>query len=133
MLDTNIVIDILVPGARSDRAFTLLLDARARGDVVVNAVVLAELHAGGSGHDRIASGLRALAIDVLDLPARSAARAGQAHALYRARGGTRDIILADFLIGAHAAVLEMQLITRDRGFTTYFPELTIIAPEDDLP
>ncbi len=59
-----------------------------------------------------------------------AIRAGQAHRLYRDRGGTRDAILADFLIGAHAAVRRAPLITRDRQrFASYFPELTIIAPE----
>lgn len=37
-----------------------------------------------------------------------------------ARGGARSRVLADFLIGAHAATEAMTLITRDRGYAKHF-------------
>ncbi|EXI78936.1 MAG: hypothetical protein AW11_00063 [Candidatus Accumulibacter regalis] len=39
-------------------------------------------------------------------------------------------VLADFFIGAHAAVSRFPLLTRDtRRYTSYFSEVTLIAPE----
>lgn len=55
-----------------------------------------------------------------------AARAFQA---YRRRGGTRNGVLPDFLMGAQAAALRLPLLTRDRGrYTTSFPDVVPIAP-----
>ena len=56
--------------------------------------------------------------------------AAQAHKTYRRRGGTRAMVLPDFLIGAHAAVKQLPILTRDRRrFDTYFNGLEIVAPD----
>jgi len=65
-----------------------------------------------------------------DISRQAAFRAAQAYKLYRRAGGSRSNVLADFLIGGHAAALEIPLLTRDASrFRTYFPELELIAPQ----
>jgi predicted nucleic acid-binding protein len=48
---------------------------------------------------------------------------------YRRRGGEKRSPLPGFYIGAHAAVSELSLLTRDPArYRTYFAKLTLIAP-----
>ncbi|WP_206664635.1 type II toxin-antitoxin system VapC family toxin [Dankookia rubra] len=55
--------------------------------------------------------------------------AGRVFHAYRCRGGSRTGVLPDFLIGAHAAVAGLPLITRDVArYRSYFPTLDLIAP-----
>jgi predicted nucleic acid-binding protein len=63
------------------------------------------------------------------LPYEAAFAAGKAFLHYRRRGGTRTSPLPDFYIGAHAAVRQYRLLTRDAArYRTYFPTVELIAP-----
>ena len=55
--------------------------------------------------------------------------AGHAYRRYRRQSGTKTGVLPDFFIGAHAAVEDALLLTRDaRRIQTYFPTVGIISP-----
>lgn len=63
------------------------------------------------------------------LPWACAALTARAFALYRQRGGARIRPMPDFYIGAHAAVANLSVLTRDgTGYASYFPRLNLIAP-----
>ena len=48
---------------------------------------------------------------------------------YRSSGGRKTGVLPDFFIGAHAAVANAALITRDATrCRSYFPGITLISP-----
>ena len=54
--------------------------------------------------------------------------AGKAFVRYRREGGTKSNVLADFFMGAHVAVTNYPVLTRDaRRYRTYFPTVKIIA------
>ena len=73
-------------------------------------------------------------LDVYDtlrspMPGSCAALAAAAFGLYRRRGGARQLPLPDFFIGAHAAVANLSVLTRDpAGYATYFPRLAVVGP-----
>jgi predicted nucleic acid-binding protein len=63
------------------------------------------------------------------MTAAAAERAGDAWRAHRGGGGTRDRVIADFLVGAHAAEQADRLLTRDRGFhRAAFSTLLILDP-----
>ena len=67
---------------------------------------------------------------MIQLPRSALFLAGKAFVRYRRQGGTKNNVLADFFIGAHAAVAGHRLMTRDPArYRTYFPTLELIAPD----
>lgn len=130
MVDTNVWVDCI--DARSgwhDWAVEQLQASSEKAPLHVNIVIYTELLV-------LQPDVRALdaMLDVYDtlrspLPWACAALAARAFALYRQRGGARLRPLPDFYIGAHAAVSNLSVLTRDRaGYAGYFPRLALIAP-----
>lgn len=110
-----------------------LTEAAQRGAIVLNAVVLAEIAPRFSRIETLRSALPSMA-SVEQIPSAAAFLAGHAHADYRRAGGTREAVLPDFLIGAHAAISGRPLLTRDpRRIATYIPGAKLIAPDDSDP
>ncbi len=71
----------------------------------------------------------ALGVDYSAMQRGAALGAAQSWKIYRQRGGSRQRMVADFLIGAHACSHSEQLLTRDRGFyRAYFSGLKILRP-----
>jgi predicted nucleic acid-binding protein len=132
LVDTNVLLDLVEGGQWADWSRTALSDAQATGRPFVNQIVRAEAAGHFTSLQEQSEYLADIAIDTVSLDNAGAFRAGQAFRAYRNRGGARTQILADFLIGGHAAALGAALLTRDRQrFATYFPELTLITPETD--
>jgi len=58
--------------------------------------------------------------------------AGKVFQRYRAHGGSRTGVLPDFFIGAHAAVAQLPLLTRDPSrYRSYFSGITLITPDTE--
>ena len=63
------------------------------------------------------------------LPWVCAALAAKAFRLYRERQGLRRSPLPDFYIGAHAAVSNLSVLTRDETpYRSYFPQIRRVCP-----
>ncbi len=130
LVDTSVLIDVLtgdaVWGAWSGDA---LADAMERATLVVNPIVYGELSIGFRTIQALDEALPAAFYRREAIPYAAAFLAAKAIQAYRERGGTRTPPLADFYIGAHAAVAGYQLLTRDLArYRTSFPRLAIIGP-----
>lgn len=132
ILDSNIVIGLLDPLA-PDTLFERIAELRQGHSLCINEIVFAEL---ASGYPDIAEQqamLTSLDLRVERMPIEACHRAGAAFAEYKRRSGSKPRMLPDFLIGAHAVCAGHDLVTRDRrSFASYFPELTIIDPMEDI-
>ncbi len=126
-VDTNVILDVVSDDpVHADRSERLLGDALDAGSLVISEVVYAELVPHFDVRETLDEALGELHIRVVEGGVDGAWLAGRKWAEYRSSGGTRQRLLADFLIGAHAVLRADALLTRDRGFYgTYFPELKI--------
>jgi len=98
-------------------------------ELSINPIIYAEISARFSTSNALDEKLADLGVIVVGIPRRAAFLAGKAYALYRRQGGTKGNVLPDFFIGAHAAVLGCQVLTRDtRRYAAYFPGVRLIAP-----
>lgn len=69
-------------------------------------------------------------LDREPVPYEAAFLAGKSFLAYRRRRGAKRSPLPDFFFGAHAAVAGYRLLTRDASrYRTYFPRLSLIAPD----
>jgi predicted nucleic acid-binding protein len=130
LVDTNIWIDCMDEGsAWHARAIDLVQSCSERAPLHVNLVVYAELLAAHIGPAEVDAVLDVYATRRSALPWHCAFLAAAAFARYRQRGGVRVRPLPDFFIGAHAAVANLRVATRDRaGYASYFPRLVLIEP-----
>ena len=129
MVDSSVLLDVFTEDPQwGDWSHHRLTEAARSGALVLNAVVLAEISPRFSRIESLKQALPSMA-RVDEIPAAAAFLAGHAHAAYRRAGGAREAILPDFLIGAHAAVTNRPLLTRDpRRVANYIPGARLIAP-----
>ncbi|MEX0833410.1 MAG: type II toxin-antitoxin system VapC family toxin [Actinomycetota bacterium] len=129
-VDTNVVLDVF----SGDPVFSAtsrqrILEAQEFGAVTACDVVWAEVAAWFPDSASAADALGKLDIRFAALDPAVPLAAGPAFSAYRKAGGSRDRIVADFLIGAHAWLRSDGLLTRDKGFyRTYFKKLKVIDP-----
>lgn len=132
-IDTSVLSDVFRRDPdHYDWASNSLRLALSQGALVACEVVWAEIAAAfesGSEAQKAMSRLT-VSFDVLDQAA--CLRCGEAWSNYRKAGGSRDRVIADFMIASHALYRADRLLTRDRGFyRTYFPELKLVKQFDD--
>ena len=130
LVDSNVLLDV----ATEDRAWckwsTSALESAAEDSyLVVNPLVYAEVSVAFSRIEELEAALPHDLYRREALPWEAAFLAGKAFLQYRKRGGSRSSPLPDFYIGAHAAVRQYRLLTRDVArYRTYFPTVEIISP-----
>ena len=130
-VDTNVLLDILV----ADTQFGLPSAAAMRrclgeGRVIASDAGWAEV-VGVFPENEARAALARLEVDFGTDPMteQAATQAGAWWRAYRRRGGPRDRVVADFLIGAHAFTQADQPLTRDQGFfRDYFEGLAVMVP-----
>jgi hypothetical protein len=131
LVDSSVLLDVLTADPAWDAwSSAALAQALDSGTVLINPVVYAEVSTGFDRIEDLDDALPASHFVRDPLPYSTGFLAGKAFLAYRRRGGRKPTPLPDFYIGAHAAVAGYRLLTRDaRRYRTYFPRLTVLAPD----
>jgi predicted nucleic acid-binding protein len=124
-VDTNVLLDVMLPDPAYVKSSTeLLRTAYNEGALIISHMVYAELVPQFGSRQALSDVLSRLGIETSPIDDEIAFLAGRKWKEYRKAGGSRQRILADFVIGAHGLFRADRFLTRDRGFyKTYFPEL----------
>jgi predicted nucleic acid-binding protein len=153
-VDTNILLDILIPGEAFAGSSKKLLDRHlSKGSLIIGEVVFAELSSNFPTEKELGRFLSETGIRLVPSNERSLYEAGARWAGYSRKSrknrflcsrcghpfevacpqcaaacGKRLHVLADFLIGAHALANADCLLSRDLGvYKHYFSELRVVG------
>lgn len=131
LVDTNVLVDVLEDDpVWADWSIAQLRAQSQLHDFVINPVIYAELSLTFESPQTLDRTIVDLGLELVEVPRPALFLAGKAFVRYRREGGTRRSVLADFFIGAHAAVQEWPLLTRDaRRYRSYFPTIELITPD----
>ena len=135
LVDTSVLLDVVTDDRDwADWSAAALAQARDTGRLVINPIVYAEVSTGFDRIEELDDAVPTTDFDREPLPYEAGFLAGKAFLTYRRRGGQRRSPLPDFYVGAHAAVCNYQLLTRDAiRYRTYFPTIPVLAPQHDPP
>ncbi len=152
-VDTNIILDVLIPGEPFGESSKELLDRHSsKGKLILCEVVFAELAARFPSEEELASFLADTRMSLVYSNEKSLYMAGSRWAEYAKKSANNRFscgkcghafeatcprckavltkrlhVLADFLIGAHALVQADCILSRDLGvYRAYFRDLKII-------
>ena len=130
LVDTNVLIDVLEDEPQWAEWSVAQLRAHSKiHELGINAIVYAELSLAFERLEELDDTVMRLGLKLLEIPRPALFLAGRAFLAYRKAGGTRSNVLADFFIGAQAAVAGVAILTRDaRRYTTYFPAVKLLLP-----
>ncbi len=131
LVDTNVLVDVLEDDPEwADWSIGQLRAQSKIHRLAINPVIYSELSLTFSTVEALDRAVDDLGLVVIEIPLPALFLAGKAFVRYRRQGGKKENVLADFFIGAHAAVLRYPILTRDtRRYASYFANVTLIAPK----
>jgi len=130
-IDTNVLLDLVTDDPNWAVWSVAQLEAASlNGPLLINDVVYAELAVRYDRIEHLEEFVDEAGLVITPMPRAALFLAGKVFTQYRRSGGSRTGVLPDFFIGAHAAVNELPLLTRDVGqYRTYYPSLKLISPD----
>jgi predicted nucleic acid-binding protein len=131
LVDTNVLVDVLVNDPEWADWSTSQLRAQSQiHRLIINPIIYAELSLTFSSVEALDRMLADMVLAVMEVPKPALFLAGKAFVQYRRRGGQKSNVLADFFVGAHAAVARLPVLTRDaQRYQSYFPSVRLVTPE----
>ena len=131
LVDTNVLLDVLQDDARWAAWSQGQLETAGLADqLAINAVMYSELSMAFERIEELERIISDASLRVELIPREALFLAGKVFLDYRRRQSSKQGVLPDFYIGAHAAVSKYPMLTRDVArYRSYFPTVRLITPE----
>ena len=129
LVDSNIILDILTEDLNwYDWSASTLETLAEDNKLIINDVIYSEISISFRYIEELEEVLTNSFI-IQPIPKEALFLAGKVFIKYKNAGGVKQSTLPDFFIGAHASILDIPLLTRDKkGYKNNFPNLKIICP-----
>jgi predicted nucleic acid-binding protein len=130
LVDSNVILDVFLNDVKwADWSESKLEEYSDHATLYINSIIYSEISIGFQLIEDLESAINKAGFQLLEIPKEALFLAGKAYIKYERREGIKSAPLPDFFIGAQAAVLNLDLLTRDVSrYKTYFPTVTLIAP-----
>jgi len=130
LVDSNIILDIFLDDSKwADWSESKLEEYSYYAILYINSIIYAEISIGFKLIEDLETAINKAGFQILDIPKEALFLAGKAYLKYKKRRGVKRTPLPDFYIGAQAAVLNIELLTRDVSrYQSYFPTVNLISP-----
>jgi predicted nucleic acid-binding protein len=130
IVDSNVILDIFLNDPNwADWSEKTLNRLSMTNTLYINPIIYTEVSIGFNRIEELENVIQKAGFQMLEIPKEALFLAGKAYLKYRRNKGTKTSPLPDFFIGAQAAVLNVDLITRGVSrYTTYFPTVNLITP-----
>ena len=131
LVDANVLLDLFLDDPHwADWSESVLANASTDKTLYINPIIYTEVSIGFETIEVLESAIHKGGFQMLEIPKEALFLTGKVYLKYRRGRGTKRSPLPDFYIGAQAAVLGLDLITRDPArYRTYFPTVNLICPE----
>ena len=130
LVDTNVLLDVLENDAEWGAWSQERLDSAIAVDTLaINPIIYSELSIAFARIEELEAVISEGSLLVEPIPREALFLAGNVFLKYRKSRVTKQNVLPDIFIGAHAAVMQWPILTREvRRYRTYFPTVQLIAP-----
>lgn len=130
LVDTNVLLDLVLDDPKwADWSQGQLETASLTHRLAINPVIYSELSMAFTRIEELEAVLADASLNYETIPREALFLAGKVFLDYRRRQGARTSVLPDFYIGAHAAVCQWPVLTRDsRRYRSYFPSVQLVSP-----
>jgi predicted nucleic acid-binding protein len=130
LVDSNVILDLFLNDPQwADWSEAALERYSQQAILYINSIIYSEVSIGFELIEDLEEAIVKAGFQMLEIPKEALFLAGKVFLKYKKREGTRRTPLPDFFIGAQAAVLQLELLTRDISrYRTYFPHVPLISP-----
>ena len=130
LVDSNVILDVFLDDKQwGNWSESMLEEYGNQTQLYINPVIYSEISIGFKKIEDLEYSISEAGFHLAEIPKEALFLAGKAFIKYKRRKGVKDNPLPDFFIGAQAAVLGLDLLTRDIArYRSYFPTVKLIAP-----